>query len=143
MLIILARTDMPLLSISDVQEAVSKGGGQRRGEKQRQAVSNTRAKKSGTQSLSLSRAEHASLQAVSGSFPGSYPLMFARFFFHHESFLFPWGVGTREPSLWVCSPGDVRIPSHVGGYYSRAQIPMKLWVVALSKYWPLSDRRAC
>ena len=39
--------------------------------------SNTPARKSGTQSLSLSRPDHASQQAVSCSFCGSYALMFA------------------------------------------------------------------
>ena len=59
-------------------------------------------KKSGTQSLSLSRAEHASQQAVSGSFRGSYALMFACFPSCHASFVFPRGA--TESSFWVRSP---------------------------------------
>ena len=47
-------------------------------------------KKSGSQSLSPSRAEHASQQAVSGSFCGSYALVFACF---ASCLLCPWGGG--------------------------------------------------
>ena len=57
------------------------------------SASNTRTRKSGTQSLSLSlslsRAEHASQQAVSGSFCGSYALMVVCFASCHASFVFP------------------------------------------------------
>ena len=47
--------------------------------------------KRGTQRLSLSRAEHASQQAVAGSFGGSYALVFACFALCHASFVFSRG----------------------------------------------------
>ena len=49
--------------------------------------------KSVAQSLSLRRAEHASQQAVSGSFCGTYALVFTRFALCHAPFVFPGGGG--------------------------------------------------
>ena len=80
--------------------------------------SNTRAKKSGTQSLSLNRAEYASQQAVSGSFCGSYALVFACFASCHASFVYPPGQG-EGTVIWVCFPGVVRILLRTGSCYSR------------------------
>ena len=69
-------------------------------------------KKSVAQSLSLRRAEHASQQAVSGSFCGTYALVFTRFALCHAPFVFPWGGGAL---FWVCSLGGVRILLRAGG----------------------------
>ena len=42
-----------------------------------------------------SRAKHASQQVVSGSFCGSYALVFACFALRHASLAFPWGGGGK------------------------------------------------
>ena len=70
-------------------------------------------KKSGRLSLSLSRAEHASQQAVSGSFGGSYALVFACFALCHASFVFPAGGFILGMLAQGCED------THAGGYYSR------------------------
>ena len=61
-------------------------------------------KQSGAQRLSLSRAEHASQQAVSRSFGGSYALVFACFALCHVSFVPQGGEGTVTLGMfpWWC-----------------------------------------
>ena len=79
---------------------------------------NTPARKSGTQSLSLSKAEHVSQQFL------------AHFVVHIPWCLHvlvrvagPWhsNRGARELSLGVCSLGAARTPWRAGGYYARGR----------------------
>ena len=72
-------------------------------------------KKSGTQSLSLSRAEHASEQAVSASFCGSYALVIACFALCHTSFVFPRG-GTVILGMFIAHRW---LPFRGGGTYGK------------------------
>ena len=81
--------------------------------------------KSGTQSLSLSRAEHAFQQAVSGSFfCGSYALVVACFALCHASFVFPWGWGEGRTHVvtiqGVCGGVHTRKSNHVSHLTSYA-----------------------
>ena len=95
--------------------------------------SNTRARKSGTQGLSLSRAEHASQQAVSASFCGLYALMFACLASCHASFVFPRGGGGRQFGFVPRGCGDTimhrRLIKGVGGV-AAGQSNTNIWFVA-------------
>ena len=84
--------------------------------------SNTRAKNMPHRAcLSVQLSMHPNRQ-FPGLFRGSFPLVFAYFALCHASLVFPRGRwGARELALWVCSPGNVRIPVHAGGYYSRGR----------------------
>ena len=77
--------------------------------------SNTPARKSGK---SLTKAEHVSQWAVSGSCCGSYAFVSARLFFVLQVFSIVIG-GAGEPSLGVCSLEGARIPLRAGDYYAR------------------------
>ena len=75
------------------------------------------ARKSGTQSLSLSRAKHASQQAVSSSFhmPSCLHVFFCVAHSLHSN------RGARGPPLGVCSLGGARIPLRTGGFCNRGE----------------------
>ena len=74
-------------------------------------------KKSGTQTLSEELNMHPNRQ-FPGLFCGSYALVFACFASCHAFFVSPREGGAGEPSIWVCSPGCVRILSCAGSSYS-------------------------
>ena len=67
-------------------------------------VQSSSPQKSGAQGLSLSRAEHASQQAISGSLCVSRALVFACFALCHVSFVFPRRGGGGYGMVWYGMP---------------------------------------
>ena len=79
------------------------------------------APKAATRRAKPSAKSEANLATMVAAKPGSYTLMFACITSCHMFLVPPLGEGRGSgiPSLWVCSPADVEIASHTGGYFPR------------------------